>query len=1398
MARSLRSLSGLLALALGTWLPLQAQLNPRWQTASSADFLNLYQQSLNYTPKPEIVTVLDFSGSMSALMYHRDYDNNDLYDVNPGYRGAYMTFTRTGKNYTSYVVRASISKMKDSSDDWFSLTDGILVRPDGTVLTADLLNQNYQWQRLSGEPTTGYGKDAKKNNTWPSYYVQNWVRSASHARFTYKGKTLDIPIPWTILDDFSVQPNPGLRDTRRMYNTYPLKMTIQDPITGTEVELDATYRHGSTVISSASEDTCTLYTDPGQYTKTYAGPYIKWLFGSSSGVPQATTASGVAFKNGIPARTRIQGVKEALLRTWIKYYDKVYWAFRGLQSENDSTGSIENSRRTMVWTDSQRGEHNPGADPVTKDVYGNRLRKLMLMNGDSLGKMQYISHLFHGGGTPLTYAVGNALAQFNDPNSVFNAVYTNGIEPQECTYHFLIVFTDGQPNSDSGGDNMNSPYLGADMKGRAVDGNNVIQNNINLMNPNSSYWNIMNLAAVAAHLGDVRPAPEYPESTWPTSGGSPVSNLLPFWVNKRANKNLVYRNHPIRTMTVGVSLAGSVTSSGGGKPRLFRAAAFGDPRRKDWDLTKLKPFTAVPDPTSPSGYRKDPDSVNFFDAADPGQLVQYLDLAFWEATTAGGLTSTTAPVLPTMGVGLGTQVYMAQFKAPDRSQGEGGPVWSGDLMMFPTREINGETKIVDGSGNVITGALTPTLARWAASSVLQSRGWKNRVIYTRRPATASQPNPPLIRVNVGGSNPASDAGYQAIRDLLPGSDDAAKLAALQYLIGKATDGGTRSNVMGDIINSTPAVLGYSTLPESVASASSTLANAWAQAAGDGKSGRQFSLIVVGDNQGFLHGFGEVSWNLLVPQAGGGQLKVTQGVADELWAFIPTDILPFIDYFQTTSNPHRYAVDGSPTMYLLDRPKANEVIGNGKFDLDNPLEDALAIVGLGKGGRSFYALEVKDPAAPTMRWALCPDESDNYPAGRFLLDGGLRATIGKMGYATAIPTPARMLWGNPAKVNDFIFLAGGYSVPEIEKNYPTANANTKLGRCVVAVEATTGNIARVWDLSTVNGMGPLVGGVIPYEFVRGSGLHTRAYFTDFFGGLWALGSDARSTQSATNGLRLDTPKLADWAATARALFKQAPNNGLVSTWPVPFSLPSPMPTRTSDPKVSPAAVGVAWVTGDRMNPLDQNYDASNPRPTQHRLNVFFDRQDSYLLGIDGAGAGDAQMANFTNQTNPNAPELDPSNADYFLKTKLGYYINFPATSKPGIFTTKGIVPPYLLGGSLFFSAFLPKDVDPCSGGSGDTNTYRLCEVMRPVFSLGAASSTPNVNGCKSGLTLVYSGVASRFAARSPIAVMQAGNNPVAHDGSSGSGSGTATGLQIKTIMGSMENRFIRPRVWRTVP
>jgi len=1396
-------------------LPLSAQLNPKWQTINSPDFLNLYQQSNSTTIKPEVVTVFDFTGSMARGMYHANFNNLDYNDGDSG-SNLRLTLTRggTSPNYT-YTCVGSMSVAAGrypygtgTSYTAFNLTNGTLIRPDGTTVTEALINANYvaSTPALPGETASPLASD-----------VRNWMRSASHVRFTYNSRTLDLPIAWTILDDFSVVRNVAAGEYRQMYNTYPLKMTILDPVSNTEVEMDACYRvPGSTrPIGTPNTNWPTQTLDyVCSYGAFYARSYMHWMWRSSPQPIPNVDGTHYAFHvfdtNGkridVPGRSRSQAVKDAALRVWVKYYNKVFWAYRFV---HNTGANLEGGRGNNLSSDT--GATFPADPRTTANTVGGGQRGWRLMNGNSLAAMQQLAAYTDENGTPLNMALGNTLAQYNDPDSVFNAVeVAPNDEPQECMKHFVILFTDGQPNGEGTGreTSVASPYINAGV-GSVNMGNAVFVGDKTLINPSnaSGYFNIVNLAALAAHGGDSSqpnflPAPAYPGAGTYTGGSTTANNWIPFWIKGRSTTSFGTA-HPIQTMTVGVSLAGDYTSTTGSKYRMFAAAALGDPNMKTWNLNAggLKPF-ALTDPNDPNS-PKDPNSVYFFDANDPNSLVTYLEKAFEASTAIANTNSTATPVLPTMGSGLGQAVYLTKFEPPS----QGGPVWKGDLLMYPIREdSNGVSRLLDASGTALIGSdlADPDKARWAASKILTSKLWFNRTIYTRLVASGGTPQPNMLKVTVGSTSTAatiSDPGYLAIKALLPGSSDAAKFDNWLYYIGAdpgsaLTPKPTRANIMGDVVNSAPAVLDFTSLPSTITS--TALTTAWSVHA---SHNRQFRIIFVGTNQGFLHAFGEVSWDETVAGK-----KQQNGVADELWAFAPTDLLPYVNYYRNSGNAHRFAVDGSPTIYLLDLPPSNAVRGNGAFNVGSTKERAMVIFGLGKGGRSYYAIDVRDPVNPVfqennsygegMGWSLCPDEPFNYPAARFQTPASASSapTIINMGLSTASPSLGRMLATGSKVVKDLVFLGGGYSVPEIEANLPVApaappNRNTLLGRSVVVLDARRGNILGVWDLSGTAGVGPVSAGVVPFKVFRSAAYNQRAYFADFFGGVWALGYGGRyPSASITNGdFRIDSSYLDDWSSTARPVYRQPATDGFISSMPVPFLSPR-MPVRTSSPTVSPAAVGVAFVTGDRNNPLDLYYSAGWTKPVQHRVNVVFDRVDSYSLGLDSNGITPAQLANAQSMT---TSERNPTDSSFYLKSKYGYYINFAKTPVTSAFVPKGMFSPLLLGGRLFYSYFMPSSANPCTGGSGETHTFRECNVMLPT---GIVTDAADTTACDSGRVLKWTGVASPFAVRSLVTGLQAGmsggtgtnNNPNAPQN-----------MQMQNLTTESSDIFPKPRVWRTV-
>ncbi len=1451
--RSLKPLLNTLTLALATLvsaLPLSAQVNPKWQTLNSPDFMDLYQRSSSTKVKPEIATVFDFSGSMAVMMFHKDYKNDNLSDNASD--DCYIQFTVT-YNATAgrYNCTASLIRTADAAAPYGTAlsgdipgsiltgNDSNLVRPDGTLVTAASVN---------GTNTT-YG-DFKDSQGVRSGDVRNWIMACSHIRLTYNGRTVDLPAPWKIMDASSTGyplsslmcPDPVVTvtnpdDTTRTYGS------------GTDIEMDRSYRAAfASVFTSQGNATRTVGTTTVTFRNRarlsgfcdYRQDYLSWIFNAKVGFPSTipTIATAKAFANGIPARTRVQAVKEAAIKTWVKYQDSVVWAFRFLNpgqvvsnsyvyGENGSNRNVDTETPNSINRDSRNpistSDTSWTDDPTTSYVTGRSRVWTMLNNtqsnpNNSVNGMNVIASLFASSNTPLTFALANTLAQFSDPNSVFNDYYNSpGNSVYDCGNHCVILFTDGIPNNEGSTNKdtqLASPYISATtLIGDANMGNagmGAPGSKSTTINRDATNWNISNFAAIAAH-GVLPSGKTNPELTtyWSAPASYPASGApslyIPFAITSR-NGTTFKAPHPVQVMTVGISLGGDLNSTSGGKRRLFQAACFGDPKMTSWNLNNLKAFYQVnpADPDSP----KASDAVYFFDVPDPDALVTALEQAFKAAAASQQTASTSVPVIPWIGGGLSRQVYLAAFTVPEG----GGPAWDGDLMMFPTKDVTltdpitgakTQTLVLDANGTEVTGDLMAVAnPGWSAKKALVARGWQGRTIYTRPVSTATVPNPPILAVSTGVTTTDFGTG-KPLTGLVPGVDAAAKLKNLQWMMGADTSATstpypTRSNIMGDVLNSAPSFLEYSN-PSSLPGA---LGTAWSDS---GKINKHFRVLFVGTNQGVLHAFGEVTWDKTIG-TGATATTIKAGVVEELWAFIPTDIIQYCDHYTRIGDPHYFGVDGSPYLYFLDLPASGKRSGNGMLDIGSN-ERATLIVGLGKGGRSYYALDVRNPLSPQLGgsgnkgWALVPDEETSFPESIFDTSTKDRSVIRKMGWSTCQPTVGRVLSGTGTTqvIKDVVFLGGGFSLPEIEKNFPTADANTRLGRSVLALDVDTGHVAAYWDLSASTGVGPVGAGVMPMQVVPYSGLTQRAYFTDFHGGLWALGSTASDPRSDYTGFRVDSSSLNAWATTARPVFHQDTPNGFMSTIPAPFLVSNFYP-RTTAPFVTPQTVGVTLVTGDRNNPMDQLYTGASSvttKPDQHRLVVVFDRQDSNKLGLDTTGIQTSQLADMSTQTDPNATAIQPGSSDFYLNSKYGYYINFPTRTNTQKYVAKGLITPIVLSGKLFYSYFSPlgyADDNPCNNGTGSTSTVEICNVMTPTFpGVGVKwSADKRVMGCASGEIFTWTGLASRFSPKSILAAMQAGMLVT------GSGSdATPPALKVKAFEGDPGKAFAGPKVWRSV-
>jgi len=1430
-------------------LPSAAQVNPKWRATKSPDFLDLYQKSSSTTAKPEIATIFDFSGSMQSLMYHPSFYNDKLND-NGDPSG--ITFTLTGfKN--SMKVTAVVG------NNWYTTTE--LIRPDGSLVTEAIVNTTTVGTGLWGDSTSPNGQACD---------VRNWVRAASHIRLRSGSRTIDFPIPWQVMDASSTGVPLSSMTVKDEYVETDSDGVTHTYGSGQSIEVDTRFRRqegfpdkttlNNNIVLSGDKNTIvtttkymlrlnktyvdwlftgkygTDITKP-DYNPTLSGQYIVFDAGTTLAGGQTSAAQGQGFGtsldgamsfwnplsqafevrtakyNVIPARDRVQAVKEAAIRTWVKYQTRVFWAFRFLDDDGEAGGGSA----TTINHDS-RSEID-ATDATTTWVNGTDTGWTVL-NKNSVAGMKRIAALFPYTNTPLCYATARTLAQFGDPNNIFGDVETDKDAPVECQKHFLILFTDGVPTSDNSSDsNPTTPYLvTGGSTGSAQDGNAALLAAPTSINPRGPWWNIFTYAGAAAHLADdaEKTAKENPitsfmtiPSAYPTGNSSP-SDFLPFGISTRKTVPMTKDGRLITTITIGVSLGGDYTNAASPKRRLFLAAAVGDPERRIWNIgtTKitgndpLTPF-ALQNPSQPDDpdNKKTANSVYFFDATTPDSLVSGLGRAF-DATRAQGQTnSTSVPVIPWIGGGLSNQIYLAAFKVPEG----GGPVWTGDLRMFPTKDVTltdsvtgskTQTLILDNTGVEVTGDLSEAAnPGWSAYGRLIAKGWTDRTIYTRMKATTSDPNPPIYKIPTSLTKADLQTGdYKDLGTLVRGADFDRKLSNLQWMMGaNPKDGKTRVDIMGDVLDSAPSFLEYANptgLP-------TYLQPYWDAHASDN---RHFRVIYVGTNQGVVHAFGEVTWDKKIG-SGASAFTIKDGAVDELWAFIPTDILEYCEYYQTLTNPHVAGVNGTPYLYFLDLPATGARNGNGKMDIGSSLERATLITGLGKGGRSYYALDVRNPFSPKLGgtdnkgWALVPDEEESYPDTIFETATINKNLIRNMGWSTCQPTVGRVVWGTTTPIlKDVVFVGGGFSLPEIEPT-DVSGVKTRLGRSVLALDVVNGHILGTWALDDTK-HGPVGAGVMPMQVSDNTSLTERAYFTDYFGGLWALGST--QDNSLKPGFRVDSSYMAKWASTPRPIYHEDRPNGLLSTMPAPFRVSNFYP-RKSAPIEVPLTVGVALVSGDRNNPMDRSYTGTpgNIKPSQHRLTVVFDRQDSSKLGLDTDGIKSSQLANMSGPVLPTDTKIMPGSVDFYLSdSAFGYYQNFPTRATSDEFVAKGIVTPMVLVGKLFYSYFSPITSNPCDAGTGSTATVQVCNVMTPTSpgtgkKWSDSANAADARGCSSGEVFTWIGAASRFTPKSVLAALQAGMLP------SSNTNDKTPDLKIKSFEGVPANYLAGPKVWRTV-
>lgn len=314
----------------------------------------------------------------------------------------------------------------------------------------------------------------------------------------------------------------------------------------------------------------------------------------------------------------------------------------------------------------------------------------------------------------------------------------------------------------------------------------------------------------------------------------------------------------------------------------------------------------------------EPDGIpdNFFGVKNPARLEESLDAIIVDIIRK--TSSASAVATSSTRLNVGSFLYQAAFNSKE---------WSGELRTY--------------APNATTGILSPTpykttTSRTAAPTAndMQTTAANRKIITYVGGNTVDFEWTNLDSTKKTALTSAGDAAGLQIVDWIQGNDTYEKAAPF-FRSRDYTDSDKNNfrNILGDIVNSSPAYAGVSDFKYT------SLPNGDTYDAFVATKESKAPLVLVGANDGMLHAFNATGTSLL----------------REVFAYIPSFSYPKLAKltqanYGTTTNPHEYLVDGAVTI--------GDVYVNSAWR-------TIAVGSMGAGGKGIYVLDITDSSSPSV-------------------------------------------------------------------------------------------------------------------------------------------------------------------------------------------------------------------------------------------------------------------------------------------------------------------------------------------------------------------------------------------------------------------------------------------------
>lgn len=548
--------------------------------------------------------------------------------------------------------------------------------------------------------------------------------------------------------------------------------------------------------------------------------------------------------------------------------------------------------------------------------------------------------------------------------------------------------------------------------------------------------------------------------------------------------------------------------------------------------------------------------------------------------------------------------------------------WGGNVKRY---RMNSDGKIVGADGNVAVDPETGYFKEDAISYwTLAEDGYDGRDV---RKGGAARRITDIPKRNVttylgysksltDSTNLITPSNSLITTDLLDstktGDDFTKQILWLQGYTGTSLTSLTPRKQMEDPLHSRPVVLhyGYTTT-------------------GSGEKVLD-STLFIGTNSGYLHAF-----------------NTNEDYPKEHFSFIPKELLPVAIQYASSTEGKLYGLDGPITIHHEDT-NGNRMVDDG--------EKAYLYVGMRRGGRNYYALDISDRDNPKFMWQI------NGGSGDFEELGQTWSAI----KATSI------LWKGSEK-NVLVF-AGGYDTAEDDN---VERLEHEMGNAIFIVDPETGKL--LWKASDDTGnlklkemTSAIVGDLEPIDD-NGDGMADLIYFADLGGRIWRLDFPTGSSGAndfAQGGVIADLGK--DGSTTNHVRFYNSVD--------VIYSEEGYFKDSSDGEYYSQGRYQLAIGSGYRAHPLDGD-----------TIDNFYVVND---FEIDGPPSnyvtiGKSDLANYS----------DYDTASYSDK-KRGIYFELPETSE------KSLSNSVTLNNTIYFTTYRPSDGTSKSGCEPDIGDGRL--------------------------------------------------------------------------------------------